>query len=242
MNYLIKWQFTKENYVPFKTQVDIIRENFIPLTENKFFQEKKFSFYITRVYLTNVRIAAFVSGENLKDIQNIINEHTKSLKLNPIDLDNNEKNDWNGESKESEFSFSEEPSDCTEIFYTKYLEDITQIGLDLHKQNLSDAIRFAVRVKLETTPFGNLDARERLHNYFQNINEQYLKKNQYKLDRFWNECGFNYRDGGTFGGHFYYNIVLGKDFGLRGQPPDSVEREHMIDSITEESLREHGYL
>jgi hypothetical protein len=71
MNFLVKWQFTKESPVCFKTQAEIINFSLVPLVEDKSFQDKKLSFYITKQDYTDVRLAVFVSERNwqaLKDI------------------------------------------------------------------------------------------------------------------------------------------------------------------------------
>lgn len=87
MNFLIKWQFTKGNPAQFKTQVEIINSHLIPLVEDKSFQGKKLSFYITKQELTDVRLAVFVKEENLDALKNIVQQYTSLLKSNPRNND-----------------------------------------------------------------------------------------------------------------------------------------------------------
>ncbi len=219
MNYFPKWQFTKENAVPFKTQIEIIREFLLPLTEDKIFQEKKFSFYITKVYLTYVRLGVLVEEKNLKELQRVVSKYTHSLKLNPIDPEKpGENNGWDGTAKKTDFSFSKGCPDITEIFYTKYLESITHIGLDLHKNDLYPAIAKAIEVSFQIKPVGNLIPREVLDSYFREQSEFYKNMKADELDIFWGNCGFDYRQGSTEGAHFYYNNIIGIDPRGSGSP------------------------
>lgn len=216
MNYFIKWQFTKENAIPFKTQVEIVKDNLIPLSEDKIFQEKKFSFYITKVYLTNVRLGVLVEEKNLKELQTVVSKCTNSLKLNPVDPEKpTENNGWDGSPQKTDFTLSKNCSDKTEIFYTKYLEGITRIGIDIHKNDLHQAISKATEVAFAIKPIGNLIPRETLDDYFRKISKFYRNKKSDELDVFWGDCGFSYFQGSTEGAHFYYNIVIGID--PRGQ-------------------------
>jgi len=216
MNYFFKWQFTKENPTPFKTQVEVIKDNLIPLSEDKIFQEKKFSFYITKVYLTNVRLGVLVEEKNLKELQDIVSKYTNSLKLNSIDPEKPmENNGWDGSPQKTNFTFSKKCSDNTEIFYTNYLESITRIGIDLHKNDLHQAISKATEFAFTIKPIGNLIPRETLDGYFREVSEFYRNRKGDDLDIFWGDCGFGYLQGTTEGAHFYYNIVIGID--PRGQ-------------------------
>lgn len=202
MNYVIKYAFTKENPVPFKTQVEIINSHLVPLIEDEFFQEKKISFYITKIGLVNVRLAIYIDEKNQKEMQNIVLKYTNSLKLNTND-------EWNKESGETEF-LSKTPPTCQETFY-RYLEDITMIGIDLHKKDLCSAVSYAAKVALEIKPIGSLIPREILDVYFKENSGWYKNKKDNELDIFWGDCGFGYLQGTTEGGHFYYNIVMGLD-------------------------------
>lgn len=226
MNYLIKWQFTKKNPLPFKTQAEIINSNLIPLSEDKSFQEKKFSFYITKVYLTNARLGVFAEKENFEEIKNIVGKYTKELIINPRDPTNEgfKNNDWDGTLREFPF-----PDDCTKNFYIKYLQDITLIGLGLHKKDLTLAVPVAIdtayktmrimayeteneslRVPIIDTRFYD-DNKKLLNNYFAENSESYKKKKQEEINDFWSNCGFYFKSGSTWGPHFYYDIVLGLD-------------------------------
>jgi len=212
MNYFPKWQFTKENAVPFKSQIEIIRDHLIPLTEDKIFQEKKFSFYMTKVYLTDVRLGVLVEEKNLKELQKIVSEYTNFLKLNSIDPEKpRENNGWDGSSQKTDFTFSKNCSDINEIFYTNYLESITRIGIDLHKNSLQGAVSKAMEFAFKIKPMGNLVSRETLDSYFRETSEFYRKKKAEELDIFWGNAGFDYKQGTTEGAHFYYNIVMGID-------------------------------
>ncbi len=238
---LIKYQFAKENPVPYKTQIEIINSSLIPLVEDKSFQEKKYSFYMTRIWEKDVRLGVFAEEENVNELRNIVSKYTSLLKLNPVDPENPaENNSWDGRTEGAPFTFSEDSPNCDEIFYIKYLEDIARIGIDLHRKNLVNVIRFSVRAKFETLPYGELNPRDFFHDYFKENSVHYCKKSQSDLDEFWGECGFGYQKGGTVGSHFYYNIILGRDFGLRIYP-SPVQRKYLIDSITQEMLNLHGF-
>lgn len=216
MHYFPKWQFTKEKAIPFKTQIEIIREFLIPLTEDKVFQENKFSFYITKVYLTDVRLGVLVEEKKMKELQKVVSKYTNLLKLNPIDPEKpKENNGWDGIAQETNFTFSKDCSNATEIFYTKYLESITCIGLDLHKNDLCLAIGRAIEAAFQIKPVGVLIPRETLDSYFRETSKSYRNKNTAELDLFWGDYGFDYHQGTTEGAHFYYNLVVGLD--PRGQ-------------------------
>lgn len=123
MSFLIKWQFTKENPVRFKTQAEIISSHLVSLVEDESFQDKILSFYITKQELTDVRLAVFVKGEKLEMLKNIVQKHTSSLKSNPRN------NDWDGNPVKDPYL-----SDCEGSFHKEYLQDITWIGVGLHKK------------------------------------------------------------------------------------------------------------
>lgn len=212
MNYLIKWQFTKENSIPFKTQAEILNSNLIPLVEDGYFQKKKFSFYITKVYYTNVRLAVFVTEENLTEIQSIVKKYTGGLIINAVDEENKVPDDWNGIPQKTSFNFNKNPSDIEETFYTRYLEDITNIGLDFHKKSLTKAVSIVVKTRFETKPFGELDPKEVINRYFSDNSEYYRKMSKQDLNIFWSNSGFYFSSSGTRGDHFFYNIILGEDF------------------------------
>lgn len=246
MNYLIKWQFTKENPIPFKTQAEIVNSNLAPLSEDRFFQSKKFSFYITKVYLTNVRLAVFVEEKNLEELKKVILKYTKSLKLNPVDLEKpDENNSWDGCPEETPFTFSKGSSDCEEIFHTEYLEDITWIGIGLHKKDLTLAIPIVVRTAYETMRSGLPKSREILDQDFRETSEQYKKKNRDELNKFWSECGFYYKSGITWGPHFFYDIVLGIDPYNFTNPntfklPSELSPQEIFLKVTLTILRDHN--
>ncbi len=208
MNYLIKWQFTKNNPIEFKTQEEIIKSCLIPLVEARLFLDIKFSFYITRVYYTEARLAVFVEEKNLDELKNYIKKYTESLILNPKDQDIS--NDWDGTPVETKFTFLPDTKDKEEIFYTKYLEDITWIGIELHKKDLKLAIR-DVKELANKVNSNRSNQRELFNPYFYKFSEKYRNKTVEEIDRFWGDCGFNFNSSGTCGSHFFYNIVLGLD-------------------------------
>ena len=221
MNYLVKWQFTKNNSVHCKTQVEIIRENIIPLSEDPIFLANKFSFYSTKVYLTDVRIAVFVEESKLNAIQGVIARHTNGLILHSYDMTEGGDlvaNDWDGSPQITTFTFSSKTTDVSEIFYIKYLEDITRIGIDIHRSDISPAVTFAMRMAAELQPIGSSVPRQSLDTYFRDTSSWYRSKNNQELESFWGDNGFAYRQGSTEGAHFYYNIVVGIDPRGRYQP------------------------
>ncbi len=208
MNYVIKYAFTKENPIPFKTQAEIVNSSLIPLTEDKSFLEKKISFYIRKENLTGVTLSVYVEEEDKKDMQNIVKKYTESLKPNPHD-------DWTGEPTKTDF-FSKTPFSCDENFY-KYLEDIAWIGIGLHKKDLTLAVPFAVEKAYETMRIPITDQRfyeenKRLFSqHFYEASEQYKKKTEDEVNKFWGKCGFSNYKGTRWGPHFYYDVVLGLD-------------------------------
>ena len=202
MDYLIKWQFTKENSVPFKTQAEIIISVLTPLVEDKSFLTKASNLYISKQNFTDVRFHTFCRDEYVSDVQKIVKGYTRQLKRTNL-------SECDGQPKETKFTFSKNSLDCEENFY-KYLGDITWIGIGLHKKDLPLAVPIAVKARYETKPLGELDPREVLERHFSEASEQYREKNKEEFDKFWSNCGFFYDDGkGTRGDHFYYNIVLG---------------------------------
>lgn len=223
----------------FKTQVEIIRDNFIPLVANDFFQAKKYSFYITRVYYTDARIAVFARQENINDLVDIVKQYTKSINLNPFDKSNNVADSWDGKPRLSLFKFERSSADTEEVFYTNYLEDITRIGLDLHIYNLKEAIKFAVNARFKTRPFGELDPRKFIGDYLAVRSQHYANMTNEELDRFWGNAGFEFSSSGTVGSHFFYNIILGKDYYVNFSPISTVDPlfiDHEVDTIIKSSF------
>lgn len=217
MVYSIKWQWTKENPTIFETQLDIINSNLMPLLEDETFRENALSFYITRVFFTNVRLNVHAEEENIQELQDTVTGYIEQLLLNPHELDNDtrgwrdEDNGWNGERSESPLSLS----GCDRDFHLNYLNDITLIGLDLHRNDTTSAVQKAAEVSCNITPIGILNPRETLDPHFRERSLTYQQKRNSALDDFWGSCGFGYRQGSTEGAHFYYNMVMGID--PRGQ-------------------------
>lgn len=60
-----------------------------------------------------------------------------------------------------------------------------------------------------------LNPREELNSQFSGASKEYRKKNSKELDKFWGDCGWNFKittpGSETDGPHFYYNLVLGLD-------------------------------
>jgi hypothetical protein len=245
MNYLVKWQFTQEKPSPYRTQTEIIRTKFTPLLEDKSFQDKRYSFYVTRMWGQDVRLAVFVKEENLQDVLKIVKSYTKELILHPFDFDErmgvwtSQKHDWDGEPRETKYTFTENPIPG-EYFHTKFLEDIAWIGVGLQKMDLTEVIQFSVRARFETKPYGDSDPKEFFHDYFSRVSERYCSKNNSEIDKFWGENGYYYTGSSAPGPHFYYNIALGSDFGLPRQFLNHSERERVTSSVLAQMLSAHG--
>ncbi len=200
-DYFIRWQFTKENPIPFKTQEEIILSFLIPLVEKKYFLEKANSFYITKINYTTVRLQVFVNHKFLASLQKIVESATTFLVVK------NEEEPVRGNIISKGYA----PLN-REMDFREYLEDITCIGLDLHKNDLVSAKNFAVKSKFESKPIGNLHPKKILNDHFHKFSKHYrlLEKGTVKINNFWNRFCESYSNS-TSWDHFYYNIVLGLD-------------------------------
>lgn len=207
MNYLVRYQFAPKNPAPFKSQADIITSNLAPLVEEKSFQRGKSNFYITKVNYTNVRLVVFTTHEYLNDIKRVVEFYTASLIL-PND-------NWGGNEIEGGTAGSQAyyESHAEELDFRNYLENITKIGLDLHKEDLALAVPFALQARFEAQPIKPLHPQVILESHFRELSEHYrsLEANPDELNRFWKHFCYRYRRTATPWNHFYCNIVLGID-------------------------------
>ena len=241
MDYLIRWQFTQELSVPFKTQVEIIKSNLIGLVKDEAFQYKKSNFYITKFNKTDVRLAVFTTKEeNLDALHDIVGSYTKTLKkLN--------RDGWDGrivkgeEARAGSSTYYE--SDAMELDFRKYLENITLIGLNLHQlDNFNIAKNFAVEIMYEVPPLGVLEpqaSQELIGSHFQKYSEYYrlLKSDAEKTSSFWKNFSYHYFRNPipTPWRHFYYNIILGIEPRIvlrNGKPQWEISKEQFLQVIS----------
>jgi len=215
MDYFVCWQFTKRNSLPYTSQEEIIVSNLIPLVRSKTFQAKVTSFYITRIFLTTVRLQIFTTDEHLEDIQRIIESSTSSLLLY----------EKNGPNSNPKVVSGYGPPEY-EVDFREYLEDITKIGLELLIGDLNLAKGFAVSARFESQPRGTLHPQEILGEHFHDSSEYYrsLERDTNRLIEFWDRFRLHYVNR-TPWDHFYYNIVLGAD------APPGVSREQFVEAI-----------
>jgi len=201
MDYFIRWQITKQEAVKFKTQEDVILYFLIPLVEKKEFFEKVTNFYITKINYTTVRLQVFVNHNFLESLQEIVESAISSLFV--VDKE--------GPTQGLIVYEDYAPSD-REMDFREYLEDITRIGLDLHKSDLISAKNFAVKSRFISKPIGNLHPKDVLGEHFHGFSKYYrlLEKDSLKINNFWDRFCENYPEC-TPWDHFYYNIILGLD-------------------------------
>lgn len=200
-DYFIRWQFTKENPIHFKSQEEIILSFLMPLVEKKEFLEEVTNFYITKIGLITVRLQVFVNHDFLEPLQKIVESATASLIVK----------DKEGPTQGLVISKGYAPSN-REMDFREYLEDITRIGLDLHKNDLLSAKKFALKSRFESKPRGALHPREVLKDHFHKLSKYYclLEKDSVKFNTFWDRFCEKHPNS-TPWDHFYYNIVLGLD-------------------------------
>lgn len=154
-----------------------------------------------------MRLAVYVEDQNLKGLADLVGTYVNNLVLHPYDPDEqnggwqNNNNGWNGQP-------IEEPQydDCEKRFYQEYLQDIASISIDLHRGDITTAIR-----QMQSIASDQADARSALDAYFRQHSRWYASKNSKALDEFWGQCGFGFRGSGTDGQHFVYNAIVGLD-------------------------------
>lgn len=201
MEYFISWQFTQKDPLTFKAQEEIIVSTLAPLVRSETFVSMVTNFYITRIRFTTARLQIFTTHEHQEKIQSLIKESTSHLLLC----------EKNGPNPNPKIVGGYGPPE-REMDFRQYLEDITQIGLDLHLGDLTLAKQFALRARFDSQPRGESQPQEILEDHFRKGSEHYqlLEKNANRLNAFWNNFCFYYNNS-TPWDHFYYNMVLGAD-------------------------------
>lgn len=164
MDYFIRWQVTEKIPQFFSSQDKILREVIAPILKNDFFIDNVNNYYVTKVIKTDVRLQVFVSKKNLRTLEKYVQRKLSHLSLTAKDGPNQQPvvfPYYGPLDKEQEFR--------------DYLQNISEIAVDLHLGDLYEAKKTAITARFRTKPYRILEPRHYLHNHFLQNSKQHCR-------------------------------------------------------------------